>query len=561
MGPWWRTHSSHRGLGGGRRRARIMPTLLELAAVSAVATAGAAAAAAAAAPAPPPPPNICATNVSIGHAVIAAVNLSWPGLEAVQSAAQSGKLGQACEALAAYYMQGNSSAWLRIARTPDRSARRVGGDADDLVDHDIFHLSGVRQVSKIPRNADGGIDWLDHGPKDDPEFMNCLNRHDSFTHMLQAWNQTGNPIYSAYFSALVQDWVYHLPCRRGVSRSGWNAAGGPDPCATGTMESPWRVLEAGIRMAGPWPPAFFGMQQAPEFTTSARVMMILGFSEHNAVLNGPGRSAHTPNWAIGQWAGLVHSCVALPEMQNCSQLVNIAFAELESWLDQQVYPDGIETEEAFGYDMWTARSFFDTIELLQKARHPPPPESYLSKVERMFNYGVYSADQWQYSPRDGDMDLSRSGWYEPAFRTFRRPDWLYVHTAGNNGTGPTTSGSSSSMFPWGGQAILRSSYERADGHWIWMDVGTTYGSSGHAHASKNAVNLRAWNTLLLVDSGRFQYNGHGLSEQLNRQYRLRARRMWAESLNWLRLTYVSDVEATCSCRGAGTSAPPRPTTA
>ena len=26
---------------------------------------------------------------------------------------------------------------------------------------------------------------------------------------------------------------------------------------------------------------------------------------------------------------------------------------------QQVYPDGIETEEAFGYDMWTARSFFD----------------------------------------------------------------------------------------------------------------------------------------------------------------------------------------------------------
>jgi hypothetical protein len=33
-------------------------------------------------------------------------------------------------------------------------------------------------------------------PKNDPEFMNCLNRHDSFTHMLLAWNKTGNPVYS-----------------------------------------------------------------------------------------------------------------------------------------------------------------------------------------------------------------------------------------------------------------------------------------------------------------------------------------------------------------------------
>ena len=26
--------------------------------------------------------------------------------------------------------------------------------------------------------------------------------------------------------------------------------------------------------------------------------------------------------------------------------------------------------------------------------------------------------------------------------------------------------------------------------WLWFDIGTTYGSSGHAHCSKNALNLR-----------------------------------------------------------------------
>jgi hypothetical protein len=74
------------------------------------------------------------------------------------------------------------------------------------------------------------------------------------------------------------------------------------------------------------------------------------------------------------------------------------------------------------------------------------------------------------------------------------------------------------MFPWGGQAILRNHYEVDGGLWMWMDVGNAYGSSGHAHASKNAINLRYNNTMLLVDSGRFQYNGAGLSEQLNRNY-------------------------------------------
>ena len=62
-----------------------------------------------------------------------------------------------------YYHESNGSQWLRLPATPHPSARRAGGAADDLVDRDIFHLSGVGQVSKIPRNSDGGLDWLYKG--------------------------------------------------------------------------------------------------------------------------------------------------------------------------------------------------------------------------------------------------------------------------------------------------------------------------------------------------------------------------------------------------------------
>ena len=118
-------------------------------------------------------PNICGTNAFIGAAVIGAVNLSWPGLGAVKAAADANQLGAACAALAAYFRDGNSSRWLRLPASPHPSPRRAGGAADDLVNRDVFHLSGVGQVAKIPRNPDGGLDWLYKGPKTDPEFMNC----------------------------------------------------------------------------------------------------------------------------------------------------------------------------------------------------------------------------------------------------------------------------------------------------------------------------------------------------------------------------------------------------
>ena len=155
--------------------------------------------------------------------------------------------------------------------------------------------------------------------------------------------------------------------------------------------------------------------------------------------------------------------------------------------------------------------------MLQKAKHAPPPQSYLDKVEKMFAYGVLACDQSGFAPRDGDADLGRSCWYQPAVDYFKhsRSSWTWVHTGGQLGTRPVGD-SASIMFPWGGQAVLRNHYQVDGGLWMWMDVGNAYGSSGHAHASKNAINLRYNGTMLLVDSGRFQYNGVGLSEQLNR---------------------------------------------
>ena len=79
-----------------------------------------------------------------------------------------------------------------------------------VLDQSLFVCRGVD--GKIARNPDGGLGWLDQGPREDVEFMNCLNRHPFFDVLLDAWNATGNPVYAAKINGLVIDWVLHLPC-------------------------------------------------------------------------------------------------------------------------------------------------------------------------------------------------------------------------------------------------------------------------------------------------------------------------------------------------------------
>lgn len=244
------------------------------------------------------------------------LNLSFPGLAAVASAAERGDLDAACEELATYYATSNTSWWLRHAPVKPGTGM-VGGVTDAMVLHDVFYLAGVGATAHIPRNADGGLDWIDRGPRDDPEFMNCLNRHDGMGWLLTAWLATGNPIYATYYDALVLDWVSHNPCPDALATTGTQCvpagvAGEPckwgtaaQRCKTGTIESPWRSLEMGIRMGGVWPVAFFGMQHAAEFSTSARVLLVLAVAEHNAALavDGGHPGSGTENWGASLHAG------------------------------------------------------------------------------------------------------------------------------------------------------------------------------------------------------------------------------------------------------------------
>ena len=476
--------------------------------------------------------NVC-ENATLGAAVLSVVNLTYPGLAAVAAAAAAGDLPAACDALSAYYAASNTSAWLRRPQ-PAPSSRRVGGPTDDVVFKDVYAEGGLGS-GRVPRNADGGLDWQFRGPRNDKEYENVLNRHATFVSALDAWSATGNAEYSAWLDRTVTDWAVHNPCPGaglshavpqcfpvgdgGAPACAWGPASLPatQRCVTSYAESPWRLLEQGVRMQQPWPAVFFGLQGAANFSASARALSVLVAGEHLASLLAAGTEG-VSNWAITQNYGLLATALSFPELSGAAAARDAALAALLSLLHSGVYPDGVETEQASGYDWDTALAFFSSLQLLQTAGAAAPPPAFKAATEQMFSYGAYVADALGCLPRNGDSDVCGRGYSDAAAAYFNRSDWTYLASNGARGAIPPSNASSgpSSVFPWAGQVAMRSGFG-AGATWAWFDAGP-YGSSVHGHRDKLALNLHARGAMLLVDSGRFAYSGNDLSATLHVAY-------------------------------------------
>lgn len=129
----------------------------------------------------------------------------------------------------------------------------------------------------------------------------------------------------------------------------------------------------------------------------------------------------------------------------------------------------LSAEETSGYGLMSALNFYAVVTMLKGAGAAVDP-TYLAGVEQMFDASIMALDQRGYAPRNGDSDWV-TPWASSSMQAiahdFNRSDWNYVLSQGQAGIAPP---SFSQVFPWGGQAILRSGFAAED-EWIFFDVG------------------------------------------------------------------------------------------
>ncbi len=410
--------------------------------------------------------------------LFAALDLTRKNLEKVHAAAAKQDWPKACEELVAYYRDGQTAEWLR-AKAPTPSRKRWG-KADPIL-KDTFTIQSV--TARQPRLKSGRLNWRHSGPRGDREWSWLLNRHPHFRTLLRAWLKTGNPEYARRFDEHVRDWVTSKPY------SGKR-----------THDAQWRGLEVGLRVRGPWPQAFYGFQNSKEFTPAARLLMLSSIPDHADNLLR--FHARTSNWALMQMCGLANTAACWPEFRDAPKWYAHAEKIMVAAMGQQVYPDGAQKELTSSYHFVCIINFEPFAKIAGRLGRKTPKE-YGETLEEMWNYVAYSLRPSGHGPLNNDSDLrDRRRSLLKAGERYQREDWAYIASNGSSGKKPE--GLPSRVFPWAGQAVMRSGWDK-NAHWSFFDVGPA--GIAHRHNDRLHLSVSAFGRDLLVDGGRYYYKG------------------------------------------------------
>lgn len=425
------------------------------------------------------------------------LNLSYPGLETVAAAWRGGDAAAACNLTRSYYINGNTSSWLRVATAPQPSSQRVGGSSDNMTFSDVFCFYSV--CHHQPRDKSGELDWL--WTDGDDEWKFALSRW-PFAELGSAWATTGNSAYANYLRNSSLTWALSQPV----------------PTSPSGVNETWRTIEAGIRMSGAVAKTLFSLLKAPEAPSHSAWLLEMASSaaDHGRFLNSFYKQGN-PNWQSMQLNGLGTAAITFPEMQNSNEWYENAASGCLADLRLGVYPDGVETEETSAYHRVATENFASFVNISRLGGRVAPAELQAG-VQRMVSYLALSMDGAGSNPLNGDSDSQdEAEWLLPYADAFKNDTWRFMASYGQQGTAPVHM---SQVWPWAGQVVLRAGdwFETrisdqstgrggaAGSAWSWVDIGP-FGSSSHAHYDKLHLAIRAYGGELLVDSGRFAYDG------------------------------------------------------
>ncbi len=329
-----------------------------------------------------------------------------------------------------------------------------------------------------PTTAPGSKYEADH------EWTWQLNRHSDWATLARAYRATGDERFAKEFDAQFADWMSECPV--------------PVDAADQRPYSKWRTIEAGIRMFSSWPTAFTAFRTSPSVRDETLLAMVKSMIEHGRYLR---RHPTTGNWLTMEMDGLYHVGALLPFVKEAKDWRDFASSRLLKELDVQVYPDGAQIELTPGYHNVALRSFLGPLETAAAYGYSLP-EGYRTKLEKMFAYNL-----WVMRP-DRDAPRWNDSWGVDVMGTLRnglslfpdRKDFQWVVTDGKEGTPPDHT---SHVFPYAGQVVMRSGWER-QALFLGFEAGPF--GYGHQHEDKLGIVIFAYGKDLLVEGGSYAYD-------------------------------------------------------
>lgn len=367
---------------------------------------------------------------------------------------------------------------------------------------------------KFIRGDNGLIDWESLGDTGNEQWSGLLSRHLYMADMLAAYKSTSNAAYIDTINTHLFDFIVQAksPMRNlQPDKVSWAIAAvekghNIDDDTVLSWLPKWYTLNAAIRV-DTWLKLFWGMQDIEMFTDNTRAVMLVSFFEHCTYIRWHHRD--NGNWKVGEMKALAKASVCFPEFAPSSQWLSYAMDELTKELNYQVYPDGVQKELCASYHRGVLNAYTEVEDIFEKSGRDLPAQ-FATIIRKMYEYLAFSARNTGYSPLCNDSD---NDYVAPLIRKaaekFKTDELIYAASYGKNGKWAKPN--YGTVFEYAGQAVFRDGFA-ADGDWSFFDIGPW--GIGHQHNDKLHLSVAVGGRDILIDCGRYTYNGyHDLSDK------------------------------------------------
>ncbi len=343
-----------------------------------------------------------------------------------------------------------------------------------------------------------------------------LGRHQYFVTLGKAYRYTGDERYAEEFTRQLIHWRETNPLRHGIH---WISE-----------------MEFGIRIIS-WTNAFQLFKSSPYFQQHGLEPFLLGLYEHALYLD----RTLTTHWLVannhllGESAGLFAFAVLFPQFRESAGWQRKALRVFADALGSQIFPDGVNKEQATGYHRFVL-DFVWLVVRLGEANTIKLPKIVYERMERMLEYECAIIPPNGIVPQIGDCDDGRAfilsetdpffdfrGWQAAGAVQFNRPDFARAAEGGNEealwllgadawerfkSMTPDNNARQSVCFKGGGHSVLRTG-DGADDTYVFVRCGE-YGLGGsgscvHSHADILAPIIHWQGIPLTVDAGTYAY--------------------------------------------------------
>jgi hypothetical protein len=241
-------------------------------------------------------------------------------------------------------------------------------------------------------------------PSGNREWLWTLNRHYHWPHFLRVAVLDHDDALRTQVLAEWLDWIAACPL------PAWDNS---ETSLRAVFDSvtPWRTLEAGLRMELTWPVAWESFAADPALAPADRARLLASFQEHGRVLAAvpPLLWPHADhNHYLTECAGLLRVALAFPEFSDAPAWRDQAWNEIGRCLFTQFTSEGGQIEGCPHYHAVSLRTLAQAI-LHGREHGLALPDSWRPRLEGALAYSLHSLRPTGVNVPWGDSDATSSG--------------------------------------------------------------------------------------------------------------------------------------------------------